>query len=479
MELSNPIIPSGGPAAMIRDRYDPVQLFALVPQLQLQFEPELAELDQLLDDEILFQQVKADLARRRPKSTVTGRLSTPVEVILRMLIIKHLHDWSYEATEQFVNDSLVLRQFCRLALEKAPDDTTLVRWANLIQPETLHRLLDRVTELARQHQVTRGRKLRTDSTVVETTIHHPSDSTLLADGIRVISRLVRRARPLLEGGTAAVQRLCRDRTRSAKQLARRIGELAVRGSKTGEEDARVPVYRRLLTVATASLRQAQQVGSALATTAGKLAQRLHRHLEQIEPLVERVIRQTERRVLQGQQVPASEKVVSLFEPHTALIRRGKVRQPTEFGRKVLLDEVDGGIVTRYQILAGNPPDAPQFPVSLAHHQERFARAPYLVAADRSFWSPENERAAEALGVRRVAIPRRGGKRPSRERERWFRRGHRFRVGIEGRISVLRRSFGLDRCRSHGQAGMERWVGLGILAHNLRTISRAVARKRVA
>ena len=396
-----------------------------------------------------------------------------------MLISKHLHSWSFEDTERFVGDSLVLRHFCRLGLERAPDDTTLSRWAKLIQPETLHQLLDRVTELARSLQVTRGRKLRTDSMVVETNIHHPSDSTLLADGVRVISRLVRRARVMLEGETVAVQRLCRDRTRSAKKLARRIGELAVRGSSTDGGDAQVPVYRRLLAVTGASLRQAQQVRRALALAPGKLAQCLRRDLEHVEPLVEQIIGQTERRVVQGQQVPASDKVLSLFEPHTALIRRGKARQPTEFGRKVLLDEVEGGLITRYAILPGNPPDAAQFPASLAHHRERFARAPHLVAADRSFWSPENERAATTLGVRRVAIPQRGGKRPSRERERWFRRGHRFRVGIEGRISVLRRGFGLTRCRYHGEAGMERWVGLGVLAHNLRTISRHLARKRAA
>jgi IS5 family transposase len=396
-----------------------------------------------------------------------------------MLIIKHLHDWSYEDTERLVNDSLVLRQFCRLGLKKAPDDTTLLRWANVIQPATLHQLLDRVTELARQHKVTRGRKLRTDTTVVETAIHHPSDSTLLADGVRVISRLLRRAQgELAQAGPTGRHRF-RDRTRSAKRLARTIGELAARGSTTDGEDQRVPVYRRLLQVAGASLRQARQVRTALASAAGTRAMRVRRQLEQLEPLVERVIQQTERRVLDGQKVPASEKVLSLFEPHTTLLRRGKVRQPTEFGRKVLIDEVDGGLVTRYAILSGNPPDAPEFPASLAHHQERFARAPDLVAADRGFWSPENEQEAQTRGVRRIAIPRRGGKRPSHERERWFQRGHRFRTGIEGRISVLRRGFGLERCRYHGSDGMERWVGLGILAHNLRTISRHQSGKRAA
>src|SRR5919202_5910118 len=157
---------------MLRDRYAPVDLFALVPALQLRFEPELAELDRLLDDDQLFEQVKADLSRRRPRTTETGRPSTPVEAILRLLVIRHLYSWSYVDTEHFVGDSLVLRQFCRLGLEPMPHHTTLLRWANLLQPETLHALLDQVTELARNLKVTRGRKLRIDTTVVPTAIHY-------------------------------------------------------------------------------------------------------------------------------------------------------------------------------------------------------------------------------------------------------------------------------------------------------------------
>src|ERR671938_576964 len=175
---------------MLRDRATPVDLFALVPALELRFEPELTELDRLLEDDELFQRLKADLSRRRPRTLETGRPSTPVEVILRLLVIQHLYTWSYEQTEHFVNDSLVLRQFCRLGLEPAPHATTLLRWANLVQPETLHALLDRVTELARSLRVTRGRKLRIDSTGVETTIHPPSDSGLLAEGVLVLSQLL-------------------------------------------------------------------------------------------------------------------------------------------------------------------------------------------------------------------------------------------------------------------------------------------------
>ena len=169
---------------MLRDRYPAVDLFALAPALALQFEPVLAQLDHLLDDDTLFQAVKRDLACRRPRTLETGRPSTPVEVILRLLIVRRLYGWSYADTEHFVSDSLVLRQFCRLGWERVPDDTTLLRWAALIQPVTLDQLLDQVVALARQLQVTRGRKLRVDSTVVQTPIHYPTDSGLLLDSVR-------------------------------------------------------------------------------------------------------------------------------------------------------------------------------------------------------------------------------------------------------------------------------------------------------
>ena len=156
-------------------------------------------LDRLLDDDEIFSRVKADLSRRHPNSETLGRRSTPVEVILRMLIVRRLYDWSFEATERNVSDSLVLRQFCRLYLEAAPDDTTLIRWAKLIGPETLECLNERAVALAFERKATRGRKLRTDATVVETNISHPTDSGLLSDGVRVLGRLMGRAKEILEG----------------------------------------------------------------------------------------------------------------------------------------------------------------------------------------------------------------------------------------------------------------------------------------
>jgi IS5 family transposase len=470
---------------MLRNRYDPYSLFEAVPRLGLRFDPELAELDRLLDDEPLFRLVRDDLARRYPHTTETGRPSTPVEVVLRLLVVKRLYGWSYADTVRFVSDSLVLRQFCRLGLEPAPDRSTLLRWAGCVRPGTLHALLDRVVELAAAARVTRGRKLRTDGAVVQTDVHPPSDSSLLADGVRVVSRLVGRARRLLG---AAAGRLFRDRTRAAKRLSRAIGQATARAIARGEPRvsgaaARRPLYRRLLAVARASLGQAAAAGACLAaapdTPAGA---RLRAGLARVAPLLVRVVEQTVERALRGGAVPAAQKVCSLFEPHTAVIQRGKVRTPTEFGRKLWLDEVEGGIVTRYAVLAGNPPDAPNVPASLAHHRARFGRPPHLLAADRGTHSPDNEHRAAAAGVRRVCLPKPGHRTPARvahERQRWFRRAQRWRGGIEGRISLLLRRFGLRRCRDHGADGMERWVGWGVIAHNLRVIARHRPRPRAA
>jgi len=316
-----------------------------VPKLRLAMEPELAALDRLLDDDVLFQQVKRDLLRRYPNSLTQGRHSTPVEVLLRMLVVRRLYHWSYEQTEHFVSDILLLRQFCRLYLEPAPDDTTLIRWAALIGPQILEQLNQRVVALANSLKVTRGRKLRTDGTVVETNIHHPTDSSLLNDGVRVLSRLLRRAKTFLCQEVQEVRGLFRDRSCSAKRLAHQIGE-ATRRHGEAAQALYQSRYQRLLAVTGASLGQAEPVREGLVAAGSSTSQGLLRVLDCFLPRLKQVIAQTRRRVLAGEAVPAGEKVVSLFEPHTSIIRRGKAGRPTEFGRKVWLDEVEGGIISR-------------------------------------------------------------------------------------------------------------------------------------
>lgn len=461
---------------MLRDRHDPLDLFALVPNLGLEMDPLLTQLDRLLEDEELFEQVKADLAKRFPRTMQRGRPSTPVEVILRLLIVKRLYRWSYEETERFVADSLVLRQFCRVYLQPVPDDTTLLRWANVIEPQTLERLNDRVVALAGALKVTRGRKLRVDSTVVETTIHHPTDSRLLGDGVRVLSRVLRRAKAVVGEQAALGQEAFRTRTRSVRRLAQQIHRVARRKGEAAAE-ALQQAYRKLIGIAQASRRQVQRVRAVVADREGAPARRLAEQVDRVLPLVDRAIAQASRRVLDGEVVPAGEKLLSLFEPHTRLITRHKSGKPVEFGCKLVLDEVDGGIVSRYDVVEEAGLDHPHLKKSLAGHRARFGRAPDLLAGDRGLYTAANEELARQAGVKRVVLPQAGRlsrQRQAHERQPWFRRGFRYRAGIEGRISVLKRGYELGRCRDHGEQGLERWVGWGIVTANLATIARTIA-----
>lgn len=462
---------------MLRDRYAPVDLFALAPALGLKFEPVLARLDTLLDDDTLFQTVRRDLAQRRPHTEQTGRPSTPVEVILRLLIIRRLYAWSYAHTEQFVTDSLVLRQFCRLGLHPVPDHTTLLRWAKLIQPQTLQTLLDHVVALAKQLHVTRGRKLRLDSTVVATPIHYPTDSSLLVDGVRVLGRLLRRVRPAVAKQLSGVRQAFRTRTRSARRQLQQIHRLARRKGEAVAEQQRA-AYGKLCTITRQVVRQAERVQQAL-TDLGEgvtgVAQRLAGRLKELLPRVRQVISQAERRVLHGEHVAASEKLVSLCEPHTAILPRHKAGQPVDFGRKLWLGELDGGIISDYQVLDGAPPDAAQVAGTLTRHRRQFGRPPRLLTGDRGCTTATVRREAAAAGVTRVALPHTGPPTiasQARDRERWYQRGYRWRAGIEGRISVLKGCYGLRRCADHGADGLERWVGWGVLTANLVIIARA-------
>ena len=461
---------------MLQDRYETDKLFDNILKLTNQMDPVLAEIDQLPEDEALYQLIRNDLAKRYPQTEQTGRNSTPVEVILRSLVVKRLYRLSYEQTEYQVRDSLVLRQFCRVYLNEVPDDTTLMRWAALVQPETLQQFNQRLTELAARRKVTKGRKLRTDGTVVETNIHHPSDSSLLADSVRILGRTLRRAKEVLKQKTDIRQEVFRNRIRSVRRLARQVGEAMRKSGETAREQG-LQAYRKLVKATQQTIEQAQQVLPALQAMTGPQADRLTEVLETFIPRAEQVVSQTVRRVFQGEKVPAGEKIVSLFEPHSAIIRRNKARKPTEYGHKVWLDEVDGGIVTRWQVLEGNPNDDQQWLPSLEHHIECFGRPPNQMSADRGVHSPQNEKVAQERGVKRVILPQPGRKSEARkrhEKQRWFRQGRRWHAGVEGRISVLKRRNELDRCRDHGIQGFDRWIGWGVIAGNLLVIGRNVA-----
>ena len=464
---------------MLRDRYESDAWFwAIIAQLAIEMDPELAQIDSILDDDQLFQMIKNDMAQRHPQTLETGRNSTPVEVNLRMLAVKRLYQFTYRQTEWHVGDSLVLRWFCRIYFNSVPDHTTLNRWALLIQPETLHAFNDRVTAIATGLKVTRGRKLRTDGTVVETNIAYPSDSKLLADGVRVLSRTLKRVHEIVKDTAQLTAKTFRDRTRSARNQARRIARRARQRSAAAKEDMQ-KAYQRLVHVTRATVKQAEMVLDALKTESSQATQRPVETFETFLPRIEQALDQTVRRVFEGESVPAREKIVSLFEPHSDIIRRQKAGKPVEFGHKVWLDEVDGGIVTDWRVLDGNPSDSEQWQPAIDHHLRQFDKPPWQASGDRGLYSPDNEAYARRQGVKRPILPKSGRKSEERkqyEAQSWFKRGRRFHAGVEGRISVLKRKHGLDRCLDHDEEGFNKWVGWGVIAGNLAVMGRTLAAK---
>jgi len=454
---------------MVRRRQRERSLFEmLLPDGHKLWPDWLRKIDTLLEDEAVIETVAQAMEARWPESRRRGRLGTPAEVVLRMLILKHLFDWSYDDLEREVRANLVYRAFTRIDAGEVPDAKTILKIARALGPEVIEELHDRVVDVAKRAGVTHGRRFRIDTTVVETNVHYPTDSSLLRDGMRVLTRTMQRASAALGDAPGRV----RNRLRSVGRRVLIIGRQA-RSPET--RDALVRSYRRLMGTTRAVMRDARtmvrRISQRLRTAAGVTASTLTRarqHLQQIHPLVTRVLDQTRARLLGGD-IHVPDKVLSVFEPHTEAIRKGKIAKPTEFGKLVTIQESEHQIITAYQVHGRRPPDTTLWTPALDRHIEMFDRPPDIAAGDRGFASAKNEEAAAQRGVRRVILPRPGRKTPARrahERQRWFRRGQRWRVGCEGRISVIKRRHGLRRCRYRGADGAARWVGLGVIANNL-------------
>ena len=428
----------------------------------------LRKIDTLLEDDGVSEVVAQGLEARWPQSRRRGRPGTPADVVLRMLILKHLFDWSYDDLEREVRANLVYRAFTRIDAGEVPDAKTILKIARALGPQVIEQLHRQVVDVAKRAGVTHGRRFRIDTTVVETNVHYPTDSTLLQDGVRALTRTMHHGCAALGEPATRV----RNRLRS---VGRRVIAIRLQSRREENRPALVRSYRRLMGTTRAVVREAttmirrlaQRVRTAPPATAGRV-RRVQQRLQILRAIVARVVDQTHARVLGGDRhVP--DKVLSVFEPHTEAIRKGKHAKPTEFGKLVTIQEAEHQIITAYQVHDRRPADRTLWTPGLDQHIAIFGRAPDLATADRGFTSAANEEAAVSRGVRRVVLPHAGRKTPVRrtyERQRWFRRGARWRVGSEGRISVLKRRHGLRRCRYRGADGTARWVGLGVIANNL-------------
>lgn len=431
------------------------------------WEPWMRHADKALDDDALLLLIQQELAKRCQKSKTRGRRATPAEVVFRMLLLKHVRDWSYETLSREVRANLVYREFTRIGGAKVPDDRTMGNLARQLGPEVIEKLHRRVVEIAQENKLAAGRKMRVDTTVVETDIHYPTDSTLLGDGVRVLTRIMKKVTAVV--GKVGTQ--MRDRSRSAKLKVLAIARASRNKTEHGREKMK-KAYLQLLEITSRVTGQAKKFGSEIAggIKRGNLSV-LHKAKEQLDrmiPRVQQVLRQTRERVLGGN-TKADGKLLSIFETHTEVIRKGKANKPNEFGKLVLIQEAEDQIVTRYQVCDQRPADSTLLGGCLEQHVEQLGRAPESVAADAGFFSAANESKAEQMGVKRVSIPSYGAKSPARkqrQKERWFKELQKWRTGCEGRISVLKRRHGLRRTLYRGSDGIRRWVGLGVIADNI-------------
>lgn len=435
------------------------------------WEPWMIEADRLLDDENLIDVVFEAQGRRHAHSATRGRAQTPAETVLRLLLLKHVRNWSFDTLEREVTLNLAYRDFARIGLNKVPDAKTLARIAQTLGGEVIAELHQRLVALALERGVVKGRKMRVDTTVVETNIHYPTDSSLLGDGARVLTRTMKK----VEQQAGKLKRRVRDRTRSVNK---RVIAIATAGRYRGEagEQKRRKEYRGLLRLTRQILNDTRRVIGEIEHRRKPGLKALREELTVMSDRVRQVVKQAKARIFDGvTQLPG--KIVSLFEPHSEIIRKGKASKPTEFGKLVQVAEAENQIVTHYDVFEQRPSDRELLTDAVAEHRRRMGRVPHLVTADAGYYAQSHEQAVAAMGVRRIAVPNRNtrsAERKAMERSRWFRKAQAWRTGCEGRISVLKRRHGLRRCLYRGVEGMKRWVGLSILADNLINMGKVMA-----
>jgi transposase, IS5 family len=438
----------------------------LLPPQARRLPVELARVDAYLDDERFIAPWRALFDRR------LGRPSVPVPTLLRLLYLKHRYQLGYQSLCREVADSIAWRRFCRIPLDQpVPHPTTLSKLVGRAGPQVLGELNAALLAKLAAGKLLRCRKLRVDTTVIAADIDHPTDADLLEHAVRILGGLVGR---IHERGAATRTRF-RDRSRAAGRRLKQISRTLRR--RTGQAPAEIDrLTAQVAVIARQTVAQAEQVARnarrTLATRPGdgRLG-RLVGRLDETTAATHRLLDQTRQRLAGNRIIP--DRLVSLADPDARPIRKGKPQRPTEFGYTVLLAECERGFIATHHTHKGNPGDAAQLVPAVTEVIALTGRPPGTVVGDRGFGTAANDTALAVLGVQRIGIARKGtpGKaRAAVERTRRFKRMRNWRVGIEARISHLKRSFGLGRTRLRRLAGAMVWVGLGIFAYNLQRMT---------
>jgi len=426
---------------------------------------ELGAISEIIDaNPRIMEAIYKDISgEKRPD---TGREGMTAEQVLRCAVLKQYRNLTYEELAFHLQDSKSFRAFAKMQMGQAPGASTLQENIKAISDGTWEAIHRTIIGYARREGIEKGRSTRMDSTAVETNIHYPTDSTLLQDGIRIITRWLAEGKQL----TPAPGYQFSDHTRRAKRRA-----LTILNAR--KKDVRQRAYKDLLHLARHVREYAARAIPVLyAFESEDTSEQIRAHclavkLEHAVTLLERVIDQTERRVLRDEKVPASEKVVSFFECHTDIIVKGN--RDTLYGHKVFLTGGRSGLILDCMIEQGNPCDTALFPLMVERQEEMYERVPRQVAADGGFASTENLRWAKQRGVKDVAFAKkRGLTMLEMVKSKWvYRKLKNFRAGIEANISQLKRTFGLACCTWTGWAGFRRYLWSTIVSYNLLVLAR--------
>src|ERR1700752_4826836 len=416
---------------------------------------ELKAMSQWLDGQHqLTSLVAGDLRRQGVRET--GRRGLPAESVLRCALLKQQRQLSYEELAFHLEDSASFRAFARLPLRWSPKKSVLHQTIATIRAETWEAINQALLTSAKHDRLESGATVRLDSTVTAALMHEPSDSTLLSDAVRVMTRLLRRGAAL--PGTPALQ--WHDRRRLPKKRPRAI-------EYSRGQDKKRQLYRELIAATEASRDELQAMAAGLAEATKMGPERWRAEVAHYLPLIVRVIVQTRRRVLDGEIVPASEKLVSLFEPHADIIVKGGRRQ-VQYGHKLNLATGKSGLILDVVIETGNPADAERFVPMLDRHIARTGAPPRQTAADGGYASRANLADAKARGVADVAFHKKCGIAITEMvKSPWvYRRLRNFRAGIEAAISCFKRAYGAARCTWRGLDHFKAYIWSAVVAHNL-------------
>ncbi len=464
---------------MLRTRNDQPSLWeSVLPEVCLRLPAELERVDGWLDDERFFAPFRAHFDAQ------LGRPSVPLETYLRLMFLKVRNRLGFETLCREVSDSISWRRFCRIDIDgRVPHPTTLMKITTRCGENTVLALNDALLAKAVEARLVKMGKVRADTTVVSANVEYPTDSGLLARAVTKIGKLVRR----IKSAGGATRTVFRDRSRSAGSRVRSIGaKLKLRGAAARDE-AQATVLRitgELADLAERSGHDAQAVLNtarrSLRRVAGRAKGRLRRAIDELATTVERsarIIAQTRRR-LDGNKPESATRLVSLHDPDARPIAKGRINRPVEFGFKAQVVDNEDGVVVDDNVEEGNPADAPQLVPAITRIAARVGKPPRAVTADRGYGEARVEEELRDLGVKTVAIPRKGqpgAARRATEHSRGFRNLIKWRTGSEGRISHLKHRYGWAHSAVAGRERTATWCGHGVFAHNLVKITALDAR----